>query len=196
MNLVINASEAIGHTDGTIRLATRQDGRFVPIEVADTGCGMDAETRARIFDTFFTTKQAGRGRGLSVVQTIVHNHNGSIEVEDRAGRGTIFRILLPSAMAPPTEDPAGAESVPGSTVKGTIVLVEDEPTLLLSVSRMLRKRRFSTLEASDGSAAIGLLQDQGNPIDVMVLDMNIPGKSQLRGAWGSPAAPASRQGNS
>ena len=175
MNLVINASEAIGDTDGTIRLATRQDDRCVQIEVADTGCGMDAETRARIFDTFFTTKQAGRGRGLSVVQTIVHNHNGSIEVETQAGRGTIFRILLPSAMTPPTGEPAGAEAVPGSTVKGTIVLVEDEPTLLLSVSRMLRKRGFLTVEASDGPAAISLIQDERNAIDVMLLDMTLPG---------------------
>jgi len=177
MNLVINASEAIGDVDGTIRLATRQDGDCIQIEVADTGQGMDAEIQTRIFDPFFTTKSAGRGRGLAVVQAVVHNHGGSIQVETAPGRGTTFRILLPSAKIAPAEHPAGPQPGSRSTVKGTILMVEDEPTMLLSVSKMLRKRGFTILEASDGSAAIRLLQSEGNTIDIMVLDVTIPGKS-------------------
>jgi len=177
MNLVINASEAIGDADGTIRLAIRQDGDFVQIEVADTGCGMDAETRAKIFDPFFTTKHTGRGRGLVVLQAIVRNQSGFIQVETAPGRGTTFRILLPSARVSSTDEPAGAQAFPQSTVKGTILMVEDEPTMLQSVSKMLRRRGFLMVEASDGSAANSLLQDERNAIDVMLLDVTIPGKS-------------------
>ena len=113
-NLVVNAVEAIGEADGTVILATEvrdmgaqalaaghgreppEPGRFVCLSVVDTGCGMDAEIRARIFDPFFTTKFIGRGLGLSAVQGIVRGHGGTILVESRPGRGTAIRVLLPA----------------------------------------------------------------------------------------------------
>jgi PAS domain S-box-containing protein len=111
MNLVLNASEAIGETGGVIHITTSRvrlkpdlgdraslpAGDCLQLEVADTGCGMSEEVQAKLFDPFYTTKSAGRGLGLAVVQTIVRNHGGAIKVTSALGRGTIVRILLPCA---------------------------------------------------------------------------------------------------
>jgi signal transduction histidine kinase len=113
MNLVINASDAIGSRGGTITVSTREvacaaddfahavingklpKGRCVCMEVRDTGCGMDLDKKARIFDPFFTTKPRGRGLGLAVVLGIVVAHKGAIVVESEPGRGTSFINLIP-----------------------------------------------------------------------------------------------------
>jgi PAS domain S-box-containing protein len=113
LNLVINASEAIGENAGTIRLVTGVidanaddlklahppellPGKFVFIDVADTGCGMDEATRSRVFDPFFTTKFTGRGLGLAATLGIVRGHNGAIKVDSTLGKGSTFRVLLPA----------------------------------------------------------------------------------------------------
>ena len=122
MNLVLNASEAIGEKGGAIHIATSRlrlepstaaDGRanlpagdYLQLEVADTGCGMSKEVQAKLFDPFYTTKSAGRGLGLAVVQTIVRNHGGAIKVTSALGRGTIVRILLPCAIQPARQETA------------------------------------------------------------------------------------------
>jgi signal transduction histidine kinase len=113
MNLIINASEAIGDKPGTIALSTGMvkaesadlaqtylapdlpAGEYVFLEVTDTGCGMDAATKARIFDPFFTTKFTGRGLGLAAVLGIVRGHRGAIKVDSTPGHGTTFVLLLP-----------------------------------------------------------------------------------------------------
>jgi len=115
LNLVINASEAIGEQSGTIRvvtgtiLANRDDlkqthlapdlepGQYLFIDVIDTGCGMDTLTQGRLFDPFFTTKFTGRGLGLAAVLGILRSHNGAIKVESAPGKGATFRVLLPIA---------------------------------------------------------------------------------------------------
>ncbi|MBI4663135.1 MAG: hypothetical protein HY735_30375 [Verrucomicrobia bacterium] len=115
MNLVINASEAIRDHPGSITVATGRmrasreylagtvlspeipEGEYVYLEVADTGCGMSAETVSRIFDPFFTTKFTGRGLGLAAVLGIVRGHKGALQVTSQIGRGSIFRLLLPVA---------------------------------------------------------------------------------------------------
>lgn len=193
MNLVTNASEAIGDRDGVIRVATqrvtlsRADaissglalGDYVQLEVSDTGSGMAPETKARIFDPFFTTKRAGHGLGLAVVQGIVRSLNGSIHVTSEPGSGTTFRIWL---------RPAGgtAENIrgPGSEVKElantcgfTVLVVEDEAVLREAVARMLRKAGFETLEASNGSEAIDVLRMSDVHIDLILLDLTLPGAS-------------------
>jgi hypothetical protein len=114
MNLVVNASEALGDTPGRIRIATGEldadraylthtyfapdlpVGTYVFVEVTDTGCGMDSETRAKIFEPFFTTKFTGRGLGLAAVLGIVRGHRGALKVESILGRGSTFRVLLPA----------------------------------------------------------------------------------------------------
>jgi signal transduction histidine kinase len=97
VNLATNALQAIGDRMGTITVALSESGNFIRLRVADTGCGMDAETRDRIFEPFFTTKNVGEGTGLglSVVHGIVTNHGGLIEVGSQPGKGTEFTILLP-----------------------------------------------------------------------------------------------------
>jgi PAS domain S-box-containing protein len=114
MNLMLNASDAIGNQPGEIRVSTRllrvgredhavngtnlAEGEYIRLQVSDTGSGMTREVQARIFDPFFTTKQAGRGLGLAVVQGIVRSHGGAIKVRSQPARGTTFEILLPCAV--------------------------------------------------------------------------------------------------
>jgi signal transduction histidine kinase len=118
MNVVINASEAIGLDPGVITITTEMrwidrsmltnaylggdlpEQEYVVIEVTDTGCGMDAETCARIFEPFFTTKFTGRGLGLAAVLGIVRSHQGALTIASAPGQGSMFTILLPSASAP------------------------------------------------------------------------------------------------
>src|SRR5262249_43911492 len=111
LNLITNASDAIGDRDGVIRvitgrvtlkgesataaLSTLADGDYAKLEVSDTGCGMSAETQAKVFDPFFSTKSAGRGLGLAVVKGIVRTRGGAINLTSEPGRGTTFQILLP-----------------------------------------------------------------------------------------------------
>jgi two-component system NtrC family sensor kinase len=97
MNLLINAAQAIT-THGQIRIRTYQEGKNVIIEISDTGVGIPKEMIPRIFEPFFTTKEVGQGTGLglSVAYGIVQKHNGKIEVESEANKGTTFRVILPS----------------------------------------------------------------------------------------------------
>ena len=115
MNLITNAAEAIGENDGIITIRTRvleldggtaggahldeplPAGRYVELQVSDTGCGMDAQTQARVFEPFFTTKFAGRGLGMAAVLGIVRGHHGAIWVESAPGQGSTFRVLFPAA---------------------------------------------------------------------------------------------------
>jgi signal transduction histidine kinase len=126
MNLIINASEAIGDRPGEITVTTAftrvprallaagvtgtdlPEGDYVILQISDTGCGMAPETLARIFDPFFTTKFAGRGLGLSAILGTVRNHHGSLHVSSTLGRGTLFRVIFPPASAP--EAPAETET--------------------------------------------------------------------------------------
>jgi signal transduction histidine kinase len=115
MNLVINASEAIGDRSGVVTISTGvmecsreylcdvylderlTEGAYVWLQIADTGCGMDAETQRRIFEPFFTTKFTGRGLGLSAVLGIVRGHRGTLKVYSKPGKGTTFKVLFPAA---------------------------------------------------------------------------------------------------
>jgi CheY-like chemotaxis protein len=194
MNLVVNASDALKGREGLIRVSTRcvtvgcdtaggtsgglPPGEYVELNVWDTGTGMAPETQARVFDPFFTTKSAGRGLGLPMVYGIVKQLNGAICVSSELNKGTIFRILLPSAGA---DDSANADTVAGiyeaaePSGDATILLVEDEHRLRLAVANMLSKAGFRVLEVDNGSDAIRLLRAEAAEIDVVLLDMTIPG---------------------
>jgi PAS domain S-box-containing protein len=194
MNLVINASEAIEERGGVIEVITshvvlpRESGRgapaglpagnYVGFEVSDTGGGMTKEVQAKVFDPFFTTKFAGRGLGLAVVQGIVRDHGGAINLISEPGQGTTIDIFLPCAgkTCPSNRDIAqpatGTEHRPAS---GTVLIVEDEDALRLAVAQMLRKRGFLVIEASDGSSALELVRAHKDEIDAMLLDITLPG---------------------
>jgi PAS domain S-box-containing protein len=192
MNLVMNASEAIGDRDGVVRLTVRRvkvgqdrlawipkelaEGDFVQLEVADTGKGMAPETRARVFDPFFTTKPLGHGLGLPVVSGIVRSLGGAIDVASETGKGTTFRVLLPCAESTTNASP-GPHSHTASTHAihaATALIVEDEDSLRTAAAKMLRNSGFSVLEAEDGTTAIAAIRGD-RAIDVLLLDVTIPG---------------------
>jgi CheY-like chemotaxis protein len=196
MNLVLNASEAIGDTQGVITVTAAQvsggsdlapnnttaltPGDYVRIEVSDTGCGMTEETKAKIFDPFFSTKFAGRGLGLAVVQGIVRDLGGAISIVSAPGQGTAFQVFLPCAPKGASESHStitsdGLENSNANT--RTILVVEDDETLRRAVSKGLQKRGFSVIEASDGSVALDLIHAHKDEIDVMLLDVTLPGAS-------------------
>jgi two-component system, cell cycle sensor histidine kinase and response regulator CckA len=192
MNLVRNASEAIGDRDGKIHVTTRRvtlgadspsidrlaEGEYVQLEVSDTGCGMSPEERGRVFDPFFSTKSAGRGMGLAVVHGIVRTLGGTIHLASELGHGTTFLILLPCAeaasgvMREPISD-IGQPDWPSQVT--TVLIVEDEDPLRQAASKMLQKLGFSVIEARDGSAALEVIRAKENPIDVLFLDVTLPG---------------------
>ena len=196
MNLITNASDALGDRDGTIRVSTRlvtvkeefaagrsrtwPDGDYVQLEVSDTGCGMSPQSQAKAFDPFFTTKSGGRGLGLAVVRGIVRSLDGAVELTSELGIGTTFRVLLPcaEATAGPGGDVMAAFGELGFPGKpGTVLVVEDEVPLRQAVVKMLRKTGFEVFEAANGSSAIDLLRAVGSKIDVILLDMTVPGAS-------------------
>jgi nitrogen-specific signal transduction histidine kinase len=194
MNLVVNASEAIGDRDGVVRVTTEQivigpaetaakalpPGHYVQLEVSDTGCGMSPETQAKVFDPFFTTKFSGRGLGLAVVQGIIRSLRGAIQVASEPGNGTLFQVLLPCAGAGAKADTGRVSAVDGlvpAVQHATALVVEDEEHLRLAVVRMLGKSGFEVFEAASGSAAVDLLRSRGDEIDLILLDLTIPGRS-------------------
>jgi PAS domain S-box-containing protein len=188
MNLITNASDAIGDRDGVIHVLTRHvtlkqaselaDGDYVQLEVSDTGRGMSPQTQAKVFDPFFTTKSPGRGLGLAVVQGIVRSLGGVIHLTSELNTGTTFQILLPCS-EPAAEDgdalPVPAESAVSSQ-PGRVLVVEDEGLLRQAIVKMLGRTGFEVIEAADGSSAIDLLRADGR-IDAVLLDMTIPGAS-------------------
>jgi CheY-like chemotaxis protein len=188
MNLIINASEAIGQKDGVISVSTSRvtigqtrgapETEYLRLEVADSGCGMTPETRARIFDPFFTTKFAGRGLGLAVVQGIVRSHSGAINVTSNLGQGSRFEILLPCVDQPVRDTVTVSPSArPTGRVPGTVLVIEEEEALRLAVSKMLRMEEFSVLEAGDGDTGARLFRTSESKIDVVLLDATMPGTS-------------------
>jgi PAS domain S-box-containing protein len=181
MNLIINASEAIGEKEGVIEVTTSRvpAADYVRLEVSDNGCGITEETKAKIYDPFYTTKFAGRGLGLAVVQGIVRAYGGAIEVKSAPGQGTTFQVLLPcTSEAQPAVMSSTAERSHALTRTGaTVLVVEDEEVLRRAVSKALRIKGFSVMEAADGSIAIDLMRTRGDDINVILLDVTLPGAS-------------------
>jgi PAS domain S-box-containing protein len=196
MNLVINASEAIGQKDGVIAITTAHVrggrghgldsgivsglGDYVRLEVSDTGSGIAEEAKAKIFDPFFTTKFAGRGMGLAVVQRIVHEHGGTIRMESSLGRGTTFQVFWPCSAAITSEI---RDSIPVTDLKqtdgqkATILVIEDEELLRRAVCKSLRRLGFVVLEAGDGSLGMELLRAHKDKLVAVLLDNTLPGIS-------------------
>jgi signal transduction histidine kinase/ActR/RegA family two-component response regulator len=194
MNFITNASDAIGDEVGTITVATylvdadreylsgsdvlgaAEPGRLVAIEVSDTGSGMDAETRARIFDPFFSTKESGHGLGLAAALGIVRGHRGAIRVYSEPGRGTSIKVLLPACDARPERTARALEAAAGADpVRGGVVLVaDDEEVVRELVRRTLERAGFEVLLASDGVEAVETFRAEMARIDLVLLDMAMP----------------------
>jgi two-component system cell cycle sensor histidine kinase/response regulator CckA len=195
MNLIINASEAIGAKDGVIRVTISHtilprpgganrpglpSGDYLILEVSDTGGGMTEDAQAKIFDPFFSTKFAGRGLGLAVVQGIVRDHSGAINVVSGPGLGTKFEIFLPCIgdTVPAGHTPVAAVSEKQDwSPAGTVLVVEDEGLLRFAISKMLRMKGLKVIEAMDGFSALELARAHRGEIDVMLLDVTLPGMS-------------------
>ena len=192
LNLVLNASQALGEAAGAITLVTRSlqcdramldavqmerflpEGLYVCLEVSDTGCGMDAQTVAKAFDPFFTTKFVGRGLGLAVVQGIVRGHKGTITVESAPGKGSTFRILLPPAPVPSRREGPQVPLARPSGAGGTVLLAEDEELVRELGTLLLNRLGFSVLPAADGRQAVELFLAHRNEIVFVMLDLAMP----------------------
>lgn len=177
MNLLMNASEALGPNGGAITVATDRLGDQVRLEVTDTGCGMTEEVRARIFDPYFTTKFAGRGLGLAAVQGIIRRHQGAINIVSAPGRGTRCEVLLPASRQMARETPTAAVHVGNAAAApagGTILIVEDEISLRTPVATMLRRNGYCVIEAGNGGSAIEIVRERAGGIDAILLDMTLP----------------------
>jgi len=204
LNLVANASDALGEGGGSITVTTgsvlcdaayltvphldreHTPGLYSYVEVADTGEGMDEETRALIFEPFFTTRFTGRGLGMAAALGIVHGHGGVIKLSSELGRGTTIRVLFPVVERLPDEpaaEPVDTDPIALDTTSETILLVDDEALVLRTVTKMLHKSGYHVLTAADGRAAVALYRKAPNDIDLVLLDLAMPlmdGRETLR----------------
>jgi two-component system cell cycle sensor histidine kinase/response regulator CckA len=189
MNLLTNASDALGGEAGSITVGARRVGRpderfqhalgaevsaagkaWVLVEVRDTGVGMDEATRGRIFEPFFSTKAKGHGLGLAACLGIVASHGGAIVVESALGRGSTFSVLLPAADSAPKKSPErAAAKAPG----GRILVVDDESVVRRQVRRILEVHGYEVQEASNGDAALALIER--DPPVLVLCDVTMPG---------------------
>ena len=191
MNLVVNASEAIGERDGWVEVSTRVEriesplvsdllpsqelapGNYVVLQVADNGCGMDDATRAKIFDPFFTTKFTGRGLGLAAVLGIIRGHRGTVRVVSHPGVGTCFQVYFPAstrtiehALSSLSNDP-----IHGS---GTVLVVDDEEIVRMAARTVLESFGYTVLEAENGREAVRVYERHLGEVTVVLLDMTMP----------------------
>lgn len=190
MNLIINASEALGENNGSITITTSHKefdqcyfginwptenlkaGDYVVLDVADTGCGMKKETLEKIFDPFFTTKFTGRGLGMAAVFGIIKGHKGAIKISSEPGKGSLFEILLPASNSNVIADTENA-NIDKWKGSGTVLLVDDEEVVLTVGSEMLQELGFEVVTAKDGQEAIDIFKDS-NDIDIVILDLTMP----------------------
>jgi two-component system, cell cycle sensor histidine kinase and response regulator CckA len=169
------SSEAVG--DNFVEDKARvQPGAYVVLEVSDTGCGMDPETRARAFEPFFTTKERGKGTGLglSTVYGIVKQSGGYIWLSSEPGKGATFRIFLPKVDEPVSTNKVGELSAGHAGGAETILLVEDENAVRALLRRILRSKGYRIIEAKNGDEAIAACLSHKERIDLILSDIVMP----------------------
>jgi two-component system cell cycle sensor histidine kinase/response regulator CckA len=191
MNLVVNASEAIGDKPGDITLRTRlvhadadffascvhspalPPGDYVSLEVSDTGCGLAEDIVARIFDPFFTTKFAGRGLGLAAVLGIVRGHQGAIRVTTRPGQGAAFSLFFPASKGKKTAPSAPLRDL-GERKRKHLLLVDDEATVRQISAQLLMAIGFETTTAANGEEALRAFRSSPAAFDAALIDLTMP----------------------
>ena len=199
MNLIMNASDALGGKKGriTVRTGTLEadrealdatylnenlpPGRYVYVEVADTGCGMDEATKKKLFDPFFTTKSSGRGLGMAAVKGILRSHKGALQLATQVGQGTTFRILFPASDLPlpgaPAAEPPAVGVPPAPKRRGgaaTVLIVDDDITIRAVTTIALEGAGYLVLTAEDGREAIEAYRRHKDEIAAILLDLNMP----------------------
>ncbi len=192
MNLITNASDAVGSDGGIITLRTGlvkadrasladtylnedlPEGEYVSLDVSDTGVGMDEKTIARVFEPFFTTKFTGRGLGLAAVLGIVRGHKGAIRLRSELGKGTSFEVLFPALELETDFASEELQEVEFWRSTGTILVVDDEKSVRDTTKRMLEQFGFSVLTAEDGRAGVHVFREHSEEIAVVLLDLTMP----------------------
>ncbi len=191
MNLITNASEAIVGAAGLIVVRVKAvdvdeqyldrtylheslpTGHYVCLEVTDNGCGMDAETRKRIFDPFFSTKFTGRGLGLAAVLGIVRGHRGALQVYSEQHRGTTFRILLPCSTKAAQSTAFAPSSAIGWHAQGKVLVADDDDEVRQVTRSLLEKVGFEVLTAENGREAVDLFRLRPD-VCLVILDLTMP----------------------
>jgi len=192
MNLVLNASEALGDKGGTITVrtgsvhATREylekakfreqatEGRYVFVDVSDNGCGMNEAIQAKIFDPFYTTKFTGRGLGLAAVLGIVRGHKGAIQVYSEPDRGTTFKVFFPALDQPATPPAPIAHAVTIEKGSGTILLIDDEETVRRVAEKVLHAAGYEVVTAVDGAEGVRIFRGTPARFAAVLLDLTMP----------------------
>ena len=204
MNLLTNASDALGDGEGTITVkmdartlagglsgaSGLDDGTYVCLEVSDTGHGMDAATKSRIFEPFFTTKFTGRGLGLAAAKGIVEGHGGTITVKSEPHEGATFTVYFPALaeQAPAAPPPLVMRKTPAGTV---VLVVDDEPLVRRAARTMLERQGVEVLEAADGEQALQIYSENRDRVRAVLLDLAMPrmdGQETLRRLRASPSS--------
>jgi CheY-like chemotaxis protein len=194
MNLVVNSKDAmpnggkitiqsanarLNHEDVRREYSYIHPGLYVVLSVTDTGEGMDKETQLRIFEPFFTTKEKGKGTGLglSTVYGIIKQSGGYVLVQSEPGQGTTFRIYLPRVED--ALEPVGTAGTSSSQNGGseTVLLVEDEESVRQLVRETLESKGYKVLEADNGEAALRIVSNHSDKIDMLITDVVMPGMS-------------------
>lgn len=189
VNLVLNAREATSGK-GRIAIETRRinlsearswdpnlpPGEYVILKVSDNGKGMDAETLSRIFEPFYTTKEAGDGSGLglSIVYGIVKQSDGSIHAESKIGKGSTFSVYLPARTADDQKRKASTTVRPVAQCSETVLVVEDETGVRQLTRQILELKGYRVLEAENARRALRLAETFPDPIDLLVTDVVMP----------------------
>lgn len=190
MNLVANASDALGDKPGDIQVTTMRethagtdlmrtyrtpnlaDGDYIHVVISDTGCGMTPEVLARAFDPFFSTKFIGRGLGLSAVRGIVRGHHGALRVDSAPQEGSTFHLLIPclpatsKPVAPPVEVP--------KELKGRILIADDEALVRSSAQKILNREGYLTVLVENGRQVLDMLGGNMEFFDLVLLDHSMP----------------------
>ena len=170
-------TENITLDENYVKPYNRQPGRYVKISVTDTGAGIDEATQQRIFDPFFTTKEGdwGTGLGLASAYGIIKNHGGIINVYSKKGHGSTFNIYLPAAKAAVTEEESVVREEEIRRGSETILLVDDEQSIIDVAKELLSKLGYKVLLASGGEEALDIYKTNKDRIDMVILDMIMPG---------------------
>ena len=189
INLCTNASHAMADHGGVMRVSVDRyenngsdsrflglpQGEYVRLSISDTGVGMDAQTQSKIFDPYFTTREVGSGSGLglAVVHGIVETHGGRIHVESEPGKGSTFIVVLPLTLAAPISPMLSKNERQGGNER--VLLVDDEASVLRTVSMMLERLGYRVTPCSDGLKALNRFRDRPEDFDAIVTDMTMPG---------------------